>query len=197
MHAIRTALVVAIVLAGQPAARAESTQAGVISGSVSASAPRYLADTFVYLKRVEGAYPARTVTIDQKGLSFMPHMVTATVGDQGHFENHDGVYHNVFSKDHGGYNVGTFGPGQSGNHLFDKEGVFAQLCSIHPEMLGYVFVGQNPFATSVDKQGRFRIEGVPPGHYQIAVWNPQLLAGEQAVSVAAGKQTAVNFEIHR
>ena len=144
MFAIRTALILSIVIGGQRAARADPAEAGVVSGSVGASAPRYLAETFVYLKKVDGAYRPRTVTIDQKGLAFAPHMITATVGDQGHFENHDGVYHNVFSKDQGGYNVGTFGPGQSGTHVFDKEGVYAQLCSIHPEMLGYVFVGQNP-----------------------------------------------------
>jgi plastocyanin len=174
-----------------------AAQGGTIEGTVQANPPRFLPETFVYLKQVEGSFSPKTVRIDQKGLRFDPHLVTATVGDHAHFENHDSVYHNVFSRDQGGYNVGTFGPNQSGDHVFDKPGVYAQQCSIHPEMLAYVFVGQNPFSTTVDKAGKYRLENVPEGSFQIAVWNPQLKTDEQSVTVSSGKSSTVNFLLKR
>jgi plastocyanin len=179
------------------APRAARAEGGTITGKVDAMPAKFLGETFVYLKRVDGHFAARTLKIDQKGMQFIPHMSVATVGDKGVFENHDAVFHNVFSKDNGGYNVGTFGPNQSGEHVFDKPGVYSQLCSIHPEMLAYIFVGQNPFAAAVDKSGKFTITGVPAGTYEIAVWNPQLKAADQKVTVADGASVAINFSIKR
>ena len=170
---------------------------GTIEGTVQATPPRFLPDTIVYLKQVDGAHQPKTLHIDQKGLRFEPRLLTITVGDTVRFENHDSVFHNVYSRDQGGYNVGTFGPNQGADHLFDKPGVYAQLCSIHPEMLAYIFVGQNPFSTPVDKQGRYRLEHVPPGTYQVAVWNPQLKAADQSVAVTAGADPTVNFALTR
>ncbi len=176
-------------------ARAEG---GTISGKVDATPAKYLADTVVYLKSVPGTYPPKTVSMDQKGLKFAPVMLAITQGDTVKFLNHDTVAHNVYSPDGEAYNLGTFKPEQEASYTFKKAGAYSQLCSIHPEMLGYVFVGQNPYSAVVDAKGQYEIKDVPPGTYQLAVWNAdKLKAPDKSVTVAAGKTQQENISIKR
>jgi plastocyanin len=170
---------------------------GTISGKVEATPPKYLAETVVYLKEVVGPYKARTVTMDQKNMKFVPHLLTITAGDTVHFLNSDGVDHNVYSPDGDAYNLGMIKANGTGDHVFAKTGSYTQLCSVHPEMLAYVFVGQNPDAAAVDDKGHFKIEGVPPGTYKLSVWNTKLKAADQTVTVEAGKAVEASFSIKR
>ncbi len=85
----------------------------------------------------------------------------------------------------------------SKTQTFAKAGTFTLLCGVHPEMLGYVFVGQNPYSAAVSKNGSFTIANVPPGTYEIDVWNSHLKASGQKVTVKAGGQSKLSFELHR
>ncbi len=178
-------------------ANAAMAAGGTISGKVTATPEKYLKDTVVYLKEVPGTYPAKSHTMDQKGMEFRPHILLATVGDTVKFLNNDGVDHNVYSPDGEAYNLGMFPKGQSRDHVFATPGVYTQLCSVHPEMLAYIFVGQNPYAAVVGKDGSFHIDNVPAGSYQVAVWNPKLKADDASVTVAAGKGAKVDFALAR
>jgi plastocyanin len=170
---------------------------GKISGTVDAKPSKYLKDTIVYVKNVPGAkLTAKTVEIDQKGMEFTPHIVLVAVGDTVKFQNHDKVDHNVMSSD-GGYDLGTWGGGQDKERVFKTEGVFAQVCKLHPEMLAYVFVGQNRLAAVVDDKGNFTIDAVPAGNYEVVVWNPKLKAAPQKVTVAPDGTATVKFSLVR
>jgi plastocyanin len=168
-----------------------------ISGKVEATPAKFLEETVVYLKQVAGTYPARTVPLDQKGKVFAPHVLVVTQGDTVEFLNHDTLAHNVFSPDNETYNLGTFQPNEQRTHTFKNVGVYTQLCSLHPEMLAYIFVGQNPYASVVDKVGHFTIKDVPPGTYDIEVWNSNLKTLPKKVTVAAGQTAEVSFALHR
>ena len=143
---LRLAAAAAVVLI----AGATRAEGGAIKGKVDVTPAKYLEDTIVYLKEVKGTYPPKTHPLDQKGMRFLPHIVVVTVGDTVDFLNHDTVVHNVYSPDGEGYNLGSFKQDEKRTYTFAKPGVYSQLCSIHPEMLGYVFVGQNPYAAAVD-----------------------------------------------
>ncbi len=175
-------------------ARAEG---GTISGTIDVQPAKYLEETVVYLKSVPGTYKATEHVMDQKGMAFLPHILLVTQGDTVKFLNHDNVAHNVYSADNEGFNLGTFKEGEARTHTFAKPGVYSQLCSIHPEMLGYIFVGQNPYAAVVDKKGKYVIKNVPPGSYQLAVWNSKLKGPEKAVTVTAGKTVEENLTVKR
>lgn len=169
---------------------------GTIEGAVTARPAKDLLDTVVYLKSVPGSHPRRTVEIDQRGLAFVPHIVTITVGDTVRFLNHDPVEHNVNSPNcH--YDLGTRGQGVERSHVFDKQEVCTQLCKVHPEMLAYVFVGQNPYAAAVDKDGHYTISNVPPGKYDLEVWNAHLKGESQQVTVTANNTTHADLAVHR
>jgi plastocyanin len=176
-------------------ATAAAAAGGSVAGKVTAMPEKYLKDTIVYLKEVPGTYEAKTHTLDQKGLEFRPRILTITVGDTVKFLNSDGVDHNVYTPDGEAYNLGMFGKGQSRDFKFTKPGTYAQLCSVHPEMQAFIFVGQNPHAAVVQKNGAFKIEQVPAGTYQIAVWNPKLKADDASVKIDAGKASKADFAL--
>jgi hypothetical protein len=105
--------------------------------------------------------------------------------------------HNVFSPDHERYDLGSMPPGSEKAYTFQQPGAYTQLCNLHPEMLAYVFVGQNPYMSVVHADGSFSIQGVPAGNYEIAVWNSHLKGADQSVSVTPDQTSNVTFSIHR
>ena len=172
-------------------------EGGTVSGKVDATPAKYAAETVVYLKGVKASAKPKTASMDQKNMTFIPHVLVVTKGDTGKFLNHDNVAHNVYSPDNDAYNLGTFKQNEERTHTFAKAGVYSQLCSIHPEMLGYIFVGQNPYAAAVDKKGKYLIKNVPAGSYQLAVWNAKLKGPEKPVTVTAGKTVEENLTVKR
>ncbi len=191
---MRRAFLVAASCLAASAARAEG---GAIAGKVEVTPAKYLEETVVYLKAVPGTYKPRTHEMDQQGMKFIPHILIVTQGDSVKFLNHDNVAHNVYSPDGEGYNLGSFKQNEERSYTFQKAGVYSQLCSVHPEMLGYVFVGQNPYAAAVDKKGGYVIKNVPPGSYQLAVWNSKLKGPEKPVAVTAGKTVEEHITVKR
>ena len=171
--------------------------AAAVIGQVQTTPAKFLDETVVYLEKVPGTFPAKTVSMDQKGITFVPHVLAITVGDTVKFLNHDGIDHNVYSPDNEGYNLGMVHAGAAGDHTFDKPGIYSQLCSVHPEMLAYIFVGENPYQAVVGKDGKYKIDKVPPGTYQVAIWNAHLKGPAQSVTVAEGKSAQVKFSLHR
>lgn len=170
---------------------------GTVAGKVEATPAKYLEETVVYLKGGVGSHAPAPASMDQKGMKFIPHVLAVTKGDTVQFLNHDGVAHNVYSPDNEGYNLGSFKPEESRSYTFKSAGVYTQLCSIHPEMLGFIFVGENQYAAAVDRAGNFTIKDVPPGTYKIAVWNSHLKAAEKTVTVTAGATSEVSFALQR
>ncbi len=171
---------------------------GTVTGKVTAVPEKYLGDTVVFIKDVPGTYPPTTKNLDQKGMKFSPGILLITKGDTVKFLNHDTVAHNVYSSDFEGYNLGTFQPGEERSYTFqDTTGAYTQLCSIHPEMLGYIFVGQNPFSATVGATGSYTLKDVPAGTYKLSVWNPKLKSADQTITVTAGKPVTADFSLKR
>ncbi len=172
-------------------------QGGTITGKVDATPPKYLDETVVYVEGAKAEATPRTLVMDQRNLKFIPHVLAVAKGDTVKFENHDGVAHNVYSPDGDAYNLGTFKTGEARTHTFEQPGAYSQLCSIHPEMLGYIYVAPSPYAAAVDAKGHYVIKDVPPGSYKVAVWNSHLKAAPKPVTVTAGKPAEVDFQVKR
>jgi plastocyanin len=187
----------ALVTVGVGSAAPPPATGGEIRGTVAAAPPKYLPETVVYLVGVPGGRSHETFKMDQRGMEFVPHLLAISEGDTVEFLNHDSVEHNVFSPDGTGYDLGTFPPGKTRSHTFDESGVYTQLCSLHPEMLAYVFVGRNPYEAVVGADGSYLIDDVPPGTWKIEVWNPELKATGQSVTVTAGGTSRVDFSLAR
>ena len=117
------------------------------------------------LKAPKGFKPA-SITLDNKNCRFEPHVLVVQSGEKLTVKNSDSVGHNS--------NFATFkNPGA--NVLIPANGEVKQkfsleeplpvkvTCNIHPWMTGYVLVRKTPFAAVTDKDGNFKIEGLPEG----------------------------------
>ncbi len=167
--------------------------AGKITGTVKVKGD---APAVVYVDSAPGTFaaPKDHAHMDQKGMTFIPYLLPVLVGTTVDFLNSDSVNHNVFSPDGEGYNLGTWPKGQTKSYTFKKAGVYTQLCSVHPEMEAFVIVLANPYFAVADKDGKFTINDVPDGHYDLKVFSKKLKKAEKekkfSVDVAKGAGTA-------
>ena len=88
------------------------------------------------------------------------------------FPNSDRTYHNVFSLSKARrFDLGRYPRGQSRSVRFDRPGVVRVFCEIHSHMSAWILVFAHRYFATTDAEGRYRIEGVPPGTYTLAAWN--------------------------
>jgi plastocyanin len=154
--------------------------AGEVAGKVSGAK----GESVVYLQAPSSKpYPAPTEkpVMDQKGLTFQPHILPIQQGTTVEFLNSDALAHNVFwpsvsGNKKLGHNLGTWPQGQKRAFKFDDPGVVSLLCNVHPEMSGYIVVSPTPYFATTDAKGNYKISNVPDGDYKAVAWNE---AGKQ------------------
>lgn len=67
-------------------------------------------------------------------------------------------------------------------------------CNTHPWMRGWLIVTDDAAAIS-GADGRFSLDNIPPGTYQLRVWHESLKAPSQKVTVVAGKPTEISVRV--
>jgi plastocyanin len=177
---------------------AGGAQAGDIKGKITVKGLKSAENIAVYVDAIPGkAFPAPTphVVLDQKGMSFAPHVVVILKDTTVDFMNSDAVGHNVYWPSVGGdkklaHNLGTWPQGQKKSFTFSDLGAIALLCNVHPEMSGYLVVAPTPYFAVSDKAGQFVIKDVPPGHYTLKTWSEEGKPTTQPIDVAAGEVEA-------
>ncbi len=192
-HGLRISAILAGLFLAAPALLA----AGTIAGNVKVVDMRDNSNVVVYIGSAPGLFaPQSSPVVDQRSLSFQPHVLPIVVGTTVNFLNSDDVQHNVFTPSAAGdfFNLGTWPKGQTRPYAFTKMGKVELLCNVHHEMRSYILVLQNPFFAVTDKGGNFRIENVPPGSYTLKVWHEQATAPGQVVNVT-GTALTLNFEL--
>jgi len=184
----------------------------VEGASVRTEGPKHDRGVVLTLVPLGGAPPvgpgrSGKATMDQRGLVFLPHVLAIAPGTTVTFLNSDNDQHNVyFLDDETGetLDIGTWGPGVSVDHRFDKPGMVITLCKLHLEMAAYIVVTESPYFQTVELDGStrtasFRIEGVPPGSYHLIAWHKKLRqkGGPIPVRVEAGGEHEVPVIITR
>jgi plastocyanin len=178
------------------AGKVQAQATGTITGTIDA-APKKKVGVVLYLSSVKGSFrpPARPVLVDQKSMTFVPHIIAVQKGGAVLFHNSDSVRHNVFTPDGDKFDMGSWGQGESKLHFFPTTGVFHLLCNVHPEMGAVVVVVDNPYFSVSDATGKFQISNVPAGSYTMKVWSEKGDETSQQVVVPAGG--IVNLSITR
>lgn len=122
--------------------------------------------------------------LDQRDEAFLPYVLAITVGTTVEFPNNDRTFHNVFSLSKTRrFDLGRYPRGQSRSVRFDRPGVVRVFCEIHSHMNAFVLVFAHPYFALTDGEGRYRLERVPPGEYQLSVWNDGQVRETRAVRV--------------
>ena len=161
---------------------------------------RVVPDAVVQLIPVEQtSYPAvsDTALIDQVHLRFVPGVLAIQTGTTLQFRNSDPIMHNVFSPNRQGaqFNLGTYPQYESRPHTFSSPGRYVILCHVHPEMAAWITVVPTPYYETTDRNGAFRIRGVPPGSYRVQIWHRRTGTVERRAEVRAGVDTRLTIDL--
>ena len=136
--------------------------------------------------------------MDQRNETFIPHVLAIMAGSTVDFPNNDRTYHNVFSLSKTkSFDLGRYAAGRSQSVRFDKPGIVRVFCDIHSHMSAYILVFSNPYFAVTDEQGRYRIDGVPPGTYTVVAWNEAMETQSRRVTVPEGGDADVDFVLSR
>lgn len=160
-----------------------------------------LENVVVYLEHApEGATsptaPRGPFRMEQEGLAFKPHVLAIEKGTQVEFPNRDMLFHNVFSLSRPAtFDLGRFPQSTSKSLTFTKSGIVKVFCHIHSDMSGVIMVLDNPFFAAPDRDGRFVIEGIPPGEYRVFAWHERAHLAVKHVRIEAGRPAELSFEI--
>jgi plastocyanin len=167
----------------------------VSSGGVLATNPPV---AVVYL---EGSFPTPTSLptkqIVQKELTFIPALLPVQVGTRIEFPNQEkDTYHNIFSYSPAKrFDLGRYRPDERPipSQMFDVAGLVTLRCDIHEHMRGLVLVLATPHFTTTDTNGRFRLSGLPSGHYTLKAWVDSRTTREHPVDLKSGSTLRVDF----
>jgi plastocyanin len=92
------------------------------------------------------------------------------------------------------FNVALPVPGINISKPIGAAGTVRLSCNTHPWMRGWMIVTDEA-ATISSADGRFAIDNVPPGTYELRVWHETLKGAPQKVTVVAGKPTNINIQL--
>jgi hypothetical protein len=156
-----------------------------------------LADTFVYVKEGLGGkqfpVPTESKLLDQVGCEYIPYVSGLQAGQTLMVRNSDPLLHNVHptpavagNKES---NLAQLPKAKDLPFVFPKEEQFLRFkCDVHPWMFAYVTVLNHPFYAVTDKDGTFKISGLPPGKYTIEAAHRK--AGKQTMEVTVEEKGA-------
>jgi plastocyanin len=134
--------------------------------------------------------PKQPVLLDQKDCMYAPRVVGIVAGQPLAVRNSDGVFHNVWGvlagKELWNKPQSPAAPDLAFDPSKAQPGDVVELkCGVHPWMHAYVAVQDHPFFAVTDQDGKFAIDGLAPGKYELEAWHPVL--GTKTISVEIGK----------
>jgi len=186
-----------------PPAAAHAAPAGRVVGTVTVTEAKggttSGADVIVWVTGFVEP-PAKTMTtIKQQGRRFVPDLVAITAGERVTFPNNDPFVHNVFSQSPvRKFDLGSYKKGDAKDKDFPDTGVVDVYCNIHPEMAATILVLPNRRHTHVGADGKFVLEGVPPGTWMIFAYTRRTLKPASAkITVTAEGETKVDLTVAR
>jgi plastocyanin len=190
--ATRAAVAVSLVMA-----MTGTSQANDIKGKVSVQGIKSAENIAVYVDVIPDKKfdpPKEHVIVDQKKMTFVPHVIAVQQGTSVDFLNSDPVGHNVYWPSISGnkklsHNLGTWPQGQKRPFQFNDLGTAPLLCNVHPEMSGYIVVVPTPYFAVTDKEGNFEIKNIPAGKYTLKTWSEDGKPMMQAVDVSGAVAT--------
>jgi len=157
-----------------------------------------LQDFVVFIEgKMTNAPPQRPRTfqvITQRDALFRPHVLPLAAGSTVEWPNKDEIYHNVFSMSESNpFDLGLYKDPDVKKIEFKNPGRVDVFCSIHSKMSCVVLVLENSYFSATDQAGRFKIENVPAGKYQLKAWHERLPAHVEEIVVPESGETRVQF----
>ena len=159
-----------------------------------------MANVFVYVKSglPDKTYPVpeEPAILDQVGCMYVPHVLGVRAGQTIEIRNSDGTLHNIHAmpKTNRAFNMAMPKTMKKANKVFSKEEfMFPIKCDVHPWMNAWCAVMSHPYFHTTEKDGKFTIEGLEAGTYEIEAWHEKLGTRTQKITVGADDSKTVDF----
>lgn len=141
--------------------------------------------------------PARAqpagVVLDNRNCAFTPHVQVAPLGSELRLKNSDPILHTVHARlgNETLFNVGLPRWKQVTKSL-TRSGIVRINCDVlHTWMSAAIVVTQSPYYAVTDRHGRFVIEQLPAGEYEMETWHEKLGTKNQRILVLESAQSSV------
>jgi len=159
-----------------------------------------LANVVIYVKSGAEDYsfptPAESVTLDQKGCMYAPHVLALMAGQQLKVVNSDDTTHNIHPTPADNRQWNKSQPPNAPPILesFARPEVAIPVkCNVHPWMQGYIAVMANPYYAVTSKDGKFDLKNLPPGTYTIEAWQEKYGVLDQTVTIGPKESKTTDF----
>jgi len=160
---------------------------------------RKMKDFVVYIDQyvpssIESTSSVSRVVAHSNG-QFIPHVLPVMVGGKIEWPNKDDIHHNAFSfSEAKAFDLGLY-KNEVKSVVFDKPGRVDIFCSIHTSMHCIVLVLENPFFSTTDRRGRYRIRDIPAGKYRLRAWHERLPSQVKVVEVPEVGTVQIDFTL--
>ena len=156
-----------------------------------------IANAVVIIKGAKGDLKPGEVTFDQKGCDYVPHVLVFPAGSTVKITNSDGILHNIhtYSTANPPFNMAQPKFKKVIAQKIDKPEVIKVSCDAHGWMHGWWVATDTPYFAVTDDKGNYSIAGVPPGSYDVEVWQEDLGTQDQKVDVKDGATATANFSL--
>src|SRR5438093_329221 len=188
------------VLGGDDEAQIRALRDYVVSLGLPDGPGGGIANVVVTVKATKGKkleVPATNPVFDQKTCEFHPHVLVFPAGSTIDVINSDGILHNI-------HTTSTVNPSQNQAQpkfkpmiqiKIEKPETIAIKCDVHGWMSGYWVATETPYVAVTDASGTFKIADLPPGDYDVELWQEKLGKATQKASIKAKEETKVAWKM--
>ena len=163
---------------------------------------RGLRDVVITLEHVEAGKPFKKepLLIRAENCKFYPTVNVVRQGEVFHVDNIDAVMHNsqVYQAERGKIILNIPIPAEQvsdGHVTFQKNyKIFQMICGMHEFMQTWGFRVQNPYYYKTGRDGKFKIDDIPPGEYVVTAWHFLMPIQRKKVTVPPNGNVEINFE---
>jgi hypothetical protein len=135
-----------------------------------------VANTVVYLKNISSGkalvLPERRRSLDQRRCRYEPHILLVPQGSALDMKSSDAVLHTIHMDGVASFNLPFPFANQTVSRTMNAPGVVNLRCNGgHVWMNAELLVAPHPYYFVTDESGKFELDGVPPGRYQLVAWH--------------------------
>jgi hypothetical protein len=156
-----------------------------------------MANAVVTLPDLKRGEPSKfeTVSFDQKGCEYVPHVAVFPAGSTVEVLNSDGILHSIHTESTVNPILDMAQPGfkKTITVQIEKAEAIKVTCDAHNWMEGWWYATSNPYYALTGPDGHYALNNVPPGTYKLQVWQEKLGTQTRQITVKPGATVVADF----
>ena len=177
-------------------------QGNVRISEFSVAADGGMKDVVVAVEEVKRGKPFKPIVANlvARDCEFLPFV--SIVQNHGTFimKNEDPIIHNaqLYQSEKGNLLLTVPNPPHSTGTFpieFEKnKKIYQMICGMHEFMQTWGYAVDNPYYALTDGSGKFTIDQLPPGKYEVIAWRPHFKPIEREITVSPNQAVSLDFE---